>query len=131
MRKGDCMFAHLDSSLEILPKGDKENKRTGHFFRISVSSTMDGPSKELHFENFHILDKLLVCRFQACKSTAYRSGQTSSFLGKLYLPIYFALILHSNLSWAIPDSNHIIKGTCNFRRLSQAPFAEPVVLCCF
>lgn len=71
LRKGDCMFAHFDSSLEILPKGEKENKRTDHFSKISVSSTTDRPSKELHFENFHILDKLLVCRFQARESSAY------------------------------------------------------------
>lgn len=40
LSKGDCMFAHFDSSLEILPKGEKENKRTGHFLEISLSSTM-------------------------------------------------------------------------------------------
>lgn len=43
LRKDECMFAHFDSSLEILPKGKKENKRTGHIFKISVSNTMNRP----------------------------------------------------------------------------------------
>lgn len=64
LKKGDCMFAHFDSSLEILPKAEKENKRIGHFFKMLVSSTTDRHSKELHLENFHVPDKLSGCSCQ-------------------------------------------------------------------